>query len=146
MLETGEAADRALAGQPPELDRGAGAHAIRLPLDAPESPAELHHHAAHPAIADEDVGATAQERHAHARRARLAQDDAELVDGVGTHQEVGWTTDPVRGVPRQRLVRPHALAEHMDEARVEVGESHGQWIWGIAAPERSSARSSSAVR
>jgi hypothetical protein len=140
------------AREPAELHGGTGAKkrlavVSGLPADPPESTAELHDHAAHPAVADEDVRAAAEDAGARAVRRRRAEDARELLRVVGEDQDVRRPADPERGVACERLVGAGAVAEERPE-RVDQArrKRHLSGSPGWLRPARRRPRSSSAVR
>ena len=153
VLEAREPPAGGGAGEAPEVRPGPGpdlrpALAV-VPFDAREPAAELHHHAAHAAVADEHVRAAAEHRHGGAARGRGAQDEGELVDGLGDDQQIRRATDPKRRMAGERLApartHPEARGNRFGERGRELHDS-AYWTRRSGSPAFRSASSSSAVR
>jgi hypothetical protein len=73
-----------------------------------------------PPVADEYVGAAAEERHTHARGPRPGQDLGQLRGRFRHGEHVRGTADPHRRVPCQRLVDADPGPEHRPQLRHEA--------------------------
>ena len=78
------------------------------------------HHALHPAVADEDVGADAQHRYGHRRVKRLRK-SARSSASAGRNSTSAGAADPEPGEGRQRLVAQQLAAD----GREAVAPGHG---------------------
>ena len=92
---------------------------------------ELQHHAAHPRVGHEQVGAAAQDRERHPERTHGAEQLAERVRIGRAHQQVGRAAHPHRGPGREGRVALELAPDAGGDLFAPVG--HGRAVTARAA-------------